>query len=152
MHSKTENLWWNFGLVHVSSALCLGVALYWEAVQWPLALLAELARDRHKFLELFKSVWIIVYLEREGLLRNTMKPKSFLWCATIFSKVMVKILIERFWYNQNLGVHMHKIIDLGKFSDESLHRIPSERLIFCFCFFLCHSDKILVLACFFHKF
>ena len=38
MHSKTENLWWNFWLVLVNSTLCLGMALYWEAVQWPLAL------------------------------------------------------------------------------------------------------------------
>ena len=29
MHSETEKLWWNFWLVRVSSALCLGMALYW---------------------------------------------------------------------------------------------------------------------------
>ena len=39
MHSKAENLWWNFWLVRVSSALlAMLMALYWEAVQWPLAL------------------------------------------------------------------------------------------------------------------
>ena len=38
MHSKTENLCWNFWLVRNMDAQCFGVSLCWEAVQWPLAL------------------------------------------------------------------------------------------------------------------
>ena len=38
MHSKTENLRWNFWLVRNMDAQCFGVSLCWEAVQWPLAL------------------------------------------------------------------------------------------------------------------
>ena len=50
MHSKTENLW-NFWLVRVSSALCLGMALYWEAVQWPLALSKTVQKQHHSILD-----------------------------------------------------------------------------------------------------